>query len=186
MRDVRTKLDSRIRAFISHASAEEGALLEESRSAFIEVLQKAKERQLQHSPEKDVGSKKTLRDHIREGYTSLAEEVLDWAQVFDVIVGQAPEYVSLAYGAIKIIFVVEINYTTLKVTVREYMKQIKERFEAVDHLTAYKPTAHLVKAISQAYVLFSRFLEKAVKYYTQHRWGEPSTQALLGQRLIST
>jgi hypothetical protein len=37
--------------------------------------------------------------------------------VFNIIVGQAPEYVSLAYSAIKIIFVVEINYTTLKVIV---------------------------------------------------------------------
>ena len=49
------------------------------------------------------------------------------------------------------------------------MDQIKEKFDIVDHLTAYIPTDHLVKAISQAYTLFSRFLAKAVKYYTQSR-----------------
>lgn len=61
----------------------------------------------------------------------------------------------------------QINYSELKVKVREYMGQIKGKFEVVDHLTAYIATAHLVRAISQAYILVSRFLEKAVKYYTQ-------------------
>jgi hypothetical protein len=89
--------------------------------------------------------------------------------MLDVMVGQAPEYVALAYGAIKIILVVQINYTELKLKVREYMDQIKGKFDIIDHLTAYIPTVHLVKAISQAYTLFSRFLAKAVKYYTQSR-----------------
>jgi hypothetical protein len=169
VQDATAKLDGRVREFLTQADAAERHTLEKGRSEYMDVMLKAKEQQQKHSPERAPGTEKRLNDYVREGCTAITETAYEYTQMLDVLVGQAPEYVALAYGAIKIILVVQINYTELKVKVRQYMDQIKAKFEIIDHLTAYMPTAHLVKAVSQVYNLFSRFLAKAVKYYTQSK-----------------
>lgn len=89
--------------------------------------------------------------------------------MLDVVVGQAPEYVGLAYGAIKIILVVQINHEEVKRKVKDYLEQVQLKFRIIDHLTSYIPSAQLVALVAQAYSLFYRFLAKAIKYYTQSR-----------------
>ena len=162
-------MNRRVQEFLVQADASERNSLEQSRSQYMSILANAKEQQQKLRPDKVSGSEKTLKEYIKDGCTAVTETAYEYTQMLDVMVGQAPEYVALAYGAIKIILVVQINYTELKLKVREYMDQIKGKFDIIDHLTAYIPTVHLVKAISQAYTLFSRFLAKAVKYYTQSR-----------------
>ena len=81
----------------------------------------------------------------------------------DMLAGQAPEYVALAWGAIKLVLVVQINHEGLKQNVREHIELIASRFEIVDHLTVVLPRANLVAAVTKAYALFSRFLAKSVK-----------------------
>ncbi|KAJ5630110.1 hypothetical protein N7528_003767 [Penicillium herquei] len=81
----------------------------------------------------------------------------------------APDYVALAYAGIKIILVAQLNYQELKSKVQLHLEQIAIKFEIIDHLAAYAPTANLIEAIAQAYALFTKFLSKAIKYYTQSR-----------------
>jgi uncharacterized MAPEG superfamily protein len=97
------------------------------------------------------------------------------------MVGQAPEYVSLAYGAVKILLVVQVNYEEMKQNVEGYMDKIKTKFQMIDHLTTYLPTERLVAAIAKMYDFFNRFLAKALKFYTR---GKISKEALYLQILL--
>ena len=85
------------------------------------------------------------------------------------MVGQAPEYVALAYGAVKILLVAHHNYQEMKEKTKIYLDNIKAKFEIVEHLTSYIATKRLVESLTEMYHFFNGFLAKAVKFYTQSR-----------------
>ncbi|KAL3427787.1 AAA family protein [Phlyctema vagabunda] len=136
----------------------------------MKILAEAKAQQEKKRPSKAPGEERTLKERIKDRFADATETAYEYTQILDVMVGQAPEFVGLAYGAVKILLVVQINYTELKVKVRDHMETIKEKFDIIDHLTAYIPTRRLAKAVSNAYSEFSRFLAKAVKYYTENKF----------------
>lgn len=92
--------------------------------------------------------------------------------MLDVMVGQAPEYVGLAYGAIKIVLVAQVNHEEVKQKVKPHLEQILLKFKIIDHLTAYIPSSHLVGLVGQACSLFYRSLSKTVECYAQSRLGK--------------
>ncbi|PMD32524.1 hypothetical protein L207DRAFT_440196 [Hyaloscypha variabilis F] len=106
---------------------------------------------------------------VKSSLRAASEVAYEYVQILDVMVGQAPEYVSLAYGAVKILLVVQVNYEEMKQSVASYMEKIKTKFELIDHLTAYLPTDRLVGAMAKMYDFFNRFLAKALKFYTRSR-----------------
>jgi kynureninase len=93
----------------------------------------------------------------------------EYVKILDYMVGSAPEYLGLAYGAIKILLVAQINNEEVKEKVKGYLEQIQSKFRDIDHLTAYMPSSRLITLIAEVYCLFSVFLRKAIKHYTQHR-----------------
>lgn len=149
---------------MAEASPQEKETLETSRIKFLEVLEAAKE----SSPDAP-SSEKSLGEKIKSVWHATNEVAYDYIQMLDVMVGQATEYVGLAYGAIKIILIVQINHEEMKRKLHEYLDQVQHNFVVIDHLTAYIPSHHLVTLVSRAYSLFYRFLSKAVKHYTQSR-----------------
>jgi hypothetical protein len=106
------------------------------------------------------------------GFAQRSETAYEYAQILDVMVGQAPEYVALAYGAVKILLVAQVNYEEMKQNVEGYMDKIRIKFQMIDHLTAYLPTERLVNTIAKMYDFFNRFLAKALKFYTRSRISE--------------
>lgn len=107
---------------------------------------------------------------IKDGCKAFSATVYEYSQIMDVLTNQAPEYVALTYGALKIVLVVQINHEELKQKVRQHMELIRSRFEIIDHLTAYMPRRNLVRSVAKVYELFSRFLAKAIKYYSMTRF----------------
>lgn len=103
---------------------------------------------------------------IKAGCKAFSATAYEYSQIMDVLAAQAPEYVALAWGAVKIILVVQINHEELKTKVKQHMELIRSRFEVIDHLTAYNPRRNLVRSVAKVYELFSRFLAKAIKYYS--------------------
>ena len=127
-------------------------------------------------PESADKSRQTRRERaqakIRAGYKTFSEATYEYSKIMDMLVSQAPEYVALAWGAIKIVLVIQINHEELKQKVKDYMEQIKLKFEMIDHLTDFIPRENLVAAVAKVYELFSRFLAKAVKYYSMNMSSE--------------
>ncbi|RDW67382.1 uncharacterized protein DSM5745_09248 [Aspergillus mulundensis] len=162
----RDKLQKRVDAFLAHASVQENDELERSRQRLMDMIKEAQTASKEANPEAKEGS---FRAKLQQGLTSTSEAVYRYSQILDPMMAQAPGYVSLAYGGIKIILTAQINYQELKEKVTVYLEQIATRFELIDHLTAYIPTKNLVARVGQAYSLFTKFLSKAVKHYTRSR-----------------
>lgn len=176
MQDLKPKLQRRISDFLTRASAAERKELETGRARLLEVMKAAQSEQETRFPESADESKQTRRQRvqakIRAGCMAFSEVTYEYSQIMDMLVSQAPEYVALAWGAIKIVLVIQINHEELKKKVKEYMDQIKLKFEMIDHLTELVPKANLVAAVAKVYELFSRFLAKAVKYYSMNMSSE--------------
>ncbi|KAH6855842.1 hypothetical protein B0I37DRAFT_365964 [Chaetomium sp. MPI-CAGE-AT-0009] len=164
-----TKLDTRLKDFLAEASADDQKAYAESRKRVLEIVKTVKQKHDARYPPAEPGSEKRLVDSIKSVWRSASETAYEYAQILDVMVGQAPEYVALAYGAIRIILVIQVNYEEMKQNVEEWMERIKSKFDLVDHLTTYFPSQRLVDAMTRMYDAFNRFLAKALKFYTRSR-----------------
>ena len=175
-------MERRITEFLIQADPAERDDLESGRNKLLALIKSAQAEQERKYPEMTSETVRTRRQvaqaKIKAGYKTFSEVTYEYSKIMDVLVNQAPEYVSLVWGAIKIVLVVQINHQELKQKVKEYMEQIKAKFEIIDHLTAYMPKANLVVSVAKAYELFSRFLAKAVKYYSLNRFSERSTMLI--------
>lgn len=165
-----TKLKCRLEEFIAKATQEEYQMLENSRRKVLEAMHQAQhEASEKLKSDSPAETDRKFLARFKSGCKEAAEVAYEYTKLLDVVTNQAPEYVSAAYGAVKILLVMQINYEELKRNVREYMERIKTTFDMVDHLTVYIPTANLVNSVSQMYNLFNRFLAKALRLYTQSR-----------------
>ncbi|KAK0624591.1 hypothetical protein B0T17DRAFT_245674 [Bombardia bombarda] len=164
------KLQKRLAGFLQHATEAERNAVDETREKLSKTLETALLAQSKRYPDQDgAGIRASLSANMKKGWARTSEVAYQYAQMLDVMVGQAPEFVGLVYGAVKIIIVVQVNYEETKQKMEKYLNEISSKFGLVDHLVAYIPTARLVAALGQAYSLFTLFLAKAVKFYTQNR-----------------
>lgn len=148
------------------ASPEEMRSYEESRNNLLMIVQQAQNAYDSRYPDK---SRQGMLGRIKNGCQKVSEVAYPYTQIMDVFVGQAPEYVGLVYGAVKLLLVAQINHAELKEKVKENMEIIKTKFEIMDHLTSYNPTEQLVQALGRFYDCFQRFVAKALKFYCRSR-----------------
>ena len=111
-----------------------------------------------------------LIDKVKAGCRAAGELAYDYAQIMDVMFGQAPEYVALAYGVVKILLVAHHNYQEMKEKTKSHLDNIKTKFEILEQLTSYMATKRLVESLTEMYDFFNRFLAKALKFYTQSHY----------------
>jgi len=163
------KLDARLQEFLKNSPAEDQKVFDDSRRKVWKIIQDANAAHDERYPEKAPGSEQKLVDTIKAGCQAASETAYEYVKILDVMVGQTPEYVALAYGAVKILLVCQTNYEEMKQNVHTYLLKIKTKFQMIDHLTCYMPTARLVDAITRLYDLFHRFVAKALKFYNRSR-----------------
>lgn len=166
----KAKLERRLDEFLKTATPEEQNIFEDSRCKVLEIMKQAKEAHDIKFPARSPDSERSLVDMIKAGFRVASETAYEYTQIMDVLMGQAPEYVALVYGAVKLLLVVQVNYEEMKQNVQEYMVSIKAKFCMIDHLTTYFPSGPLVEAIGRMYESFQRFLAKALKFYTRSRF----------------
>ena len=80
---------------------------------------------------------------------------------------QAPEYTSAIWGAIKILLVPSVNHEKLKQGVISALETVGDPFAIMKVIVDLQPSELLVQTLTAAYSDFVKFLNKAVKYYTQ-------------------
>ncbi|KAF2097285.1 hypothetical protein NA57DRAFT_77539 [Rhizodiscina lignyota] len=166
----KAKLDRRLEEFLELAKPEERRAYEASRSSVLKMIHQAKEAHDSKYPAKTPESDRAFADMVKRGFRAASETAYEYTKVMDVLVGQAPEYVALTYGAVKLLLVVQVNYEEMKKNVEEYMITIKTKFSMIDHLTTYFPRARLVETIGRLLEAFQRFLAKALKLYARNRF----------------
>lgn len=176
-----SKLQRRIDDFVAYANDDERKIIEASRTEMLQMLGLSStehDKRQRYQP----GKRAAIRAKIKTYWSDASQLAFSYVQMLDVMVSQAPEYVALAYGAVKIILVVQVNYEEVKQRVPAFMKEASTKFEIIDHLTAYRPNKNLLSAVSQAYHLYIKFLAKAVKLYTRCRLSKFLIQWFLCQR----
>ena len=171
-----SKLDRRVKEFLLMANPREREDLEAGRSELILVLQEARRELKKKHPTFATESMQSRRQRYKAktkaACRAFTERAYEYSRIMDMLAGQAPEYVALAWGAIKIILILQINHEELKEKIHEHIRLIKSKFEIMDHLTILLPRANLVAAIARAYELFSRFLAESVKYYSMNKFSK--------------
>lgn len=160
---------------------------EASRNKVLNILRDVKAQHDARYPPDTPDGEVRLVYSIKSACRRASETAYEYTKIMDIMVGQAPEYVALAYGAVKILLVTHNNYLEMKDNVSTWMGKIKSNFDLVDHLTAYYPSKvrlgqemqiameanskleRLVDAIIQMYDSFQTFLAEALKFYTRSR-----------------
>lgn len=172
----KSKLQRRIDAFLQCADDIERNAFEGSRAEIRQMIDLAQNEYEKRQCDQLQG-RVAMRTNIKKTWSSASQMAFSYVQMLDVMVGQAPEYVALAYGAVKIILVVQVNYEEVKQKVPAFMEAASKKLDILDHLTAYRPNRNLLAAVSQAYHLYIKFLAKAIKLYTQCRISKLSIMA---------
>lgn len=167
----RAKLDDRVAAFLAVATDEEKESLSTSRDEFQRLITAATAASKLCDPDA-TAAVPSVAERLKQGWNATSALAYEYVKILDVMVGQAPEYVGLAYGAIKILLIAQVNKEEMKEKVKGYLEQIQLKFQTIDHLTAYMPSYRLVTLISQVYGLFNTFIAKAIKHYTKSRVGK--------------
>src|SRR5690348_8434188 len=109
VQNSKAKLDTRLKEFLKDAPTIEKNAVEVSRSKVLQVLQEATSAHERRYPKKEPGSERELVETIKSGMRAASETAWEYVKILDVMVSQAPEYVALAYGAVKILLVVQVN-----------------------------------------------------------------------------
>ena len=94
---------------------------------------------------------------------------LEYSRLLDVLMNQCPEYVTAAWGAMKILLLAQVNHAKLKENVESYLIAIGERLGLVNQLVCYSPTDKMVEAVALLYASFSKFLVTALRCYSKCR-----------------
>ncbi|KAK1753317.1 hypothetical protein QBC47DRAFT_388193 [Echria macrotheca] len=101
--------------------------------------------------------------------TRLSSRILFYAEVMDVMSEHHPEYVSLAWGLVKLVFIGVANHETL---IKEVSKAFCRICDAVKHvqlkLLLY-PTRDMQEQVGTFYAHLVKFAIRAIKWYREPR-----------------
>jgi hypothetical protein len=175
MRVTGRELKAAVQQFQKKASRDEVRQIADMRERFKEIFAAAEQLHDAKEPTEGAKANQNFAHRFRRARSSFSSTVFLYSQHLDMLAGQSPEYVGLVWGAIKILLVAEVNHAKLRQCVEDQLIQLSKQFRLIETLTVYIPTSDMVRALSDAYSSFTRFLEKAVKYYSENRFsGTPS------------
>ncbi|THY57662.1 hypothetical protein D6C97_04664 [Aureobasidium pullulans] len=97
-----------------------------------------------------------------------SSRVVYYSGVLDALAQHHPEYVSLAWGAIKFVLMGVVNHSELLTKFATAFSEIGEALNSALCSARLYGTADMQTHISELYLQIMRFLEKAVKWYSQN------------------
>ena len=109
---------------------------------------------------------------------------LEYSKLLDVLMNHCPEYVSLAWGTIKVLLVANINNAKLKQKVEQHLVKIGEQLDLVNQLIYSVPTGKMIEAVALLYASFSNFLAKALKYYRKSKLGKSILYRIMSMEVV--
>ncbi|KAI8955848.1 hypothetical protein F4801DRAFT_177344 [Xylaria longipes] len=104
---------------------------------------------------------------FREGLVAFSQHLLYYGNIMDVLIQQHPEYVSLAWGAMKFIFGAVVEHERTATTIVTALCDISGSLPSVELSLALYPTPVMKHLVSMLYAHIMRFLIRALKYYEE-------------------
>ncbi|KAI0451736.1 hypothetical protein F5B21DRAFT_527538 [Xylaria acuta] len=93
-----------------------------------------------------------------------------YGNILDVLVQHHPQYVSLAWGAFKFLFMVVENNAKLLATLSKALSQIADSLPRVELSAVLYPTDRMKEAVVKLYVHVINFLTRAKAWYEETRF----------------
>ncbi|RPA98719.1 hypothetical protein L873DRAFT_1686296 [Choiromyces venosus 120613-1] len=94
-----------------------------------------------------------------------ADRVTYYGNIMDVLVQHHPEYASLAWGAMKLLFVLVVNHETSVKEIARILSRIADCLPQVDLYSMLYPSDEMRKAVATLYAHILSFLQRAADWY---------------------
>ncbi|KAF5980922.1 hypothetical protein FCOIX_4568 [Fusarium coicis] len=101
---------------------------------------------------------KSEASKTRKWLQKASESICHYGQVLDVFVQHHPEYVSLAWGLMKVMFISVINHGETLKLLSKSLFEVAQRLPRIEHLSALYPTKNMKLAIESLYSCIMEFL----------------------------
>ncbi|KAI0971026.1 hypothetical protein F4678DRAFT_435411 [Xylaria arbuscula] len=98
---------------------------------------------------------------------AFSQRVNFYGNILDVFVQHHPEYVSLAWGAMKFLFAGVINHEKTVVTLAQALSDIADMLPHVKLSSALYPTQYMSAALAELYASIMEFLMRAYDWYEE-------------------
>ncbi|PNP58305.1 hypothetical protein THARTR1_01820 [Trichoderma harzianum] len=135
--------------------------LVQTQGSNIEELRKLAEK-CQKAPAPGVEGQ--ARSKIKDGIQQFCKTGLHYAEVMDVLVEHHPEWVSLAWGTMKLFLMIPIEYQKIQESVTTNLARIGGRLQLVALLLRFFPSEKMVDASSTIYGSIAEFLEISLRW----------------------
>ncbi|KAI0534776.1 hypothetical protein GGR58DRAFT_43136 [Xylaria digitata] len=104
---------------------------------------------------------------LRDGLVAFSQRLLYYGNIMDALVQHHPEYVSLAWGAMKFIFGAIVEHERTAATIVRALCDISDSLPSMEISLALYPTPVMKHLVSMLYAHIIRFLIRALKYYDE-------------------
>ncbi|KAI1411713.1 hypothetical protein F5Y13DRAFT_191021 [Hypoxylon sp. FL1857] len=118
---------------------------------------------------KDHYESKRGTSKFREMLAALSQRLVYYGNVVDVLVQHHPEYVSLVWGAMKLIFGAVVEHERTGMAIVTAVCEISDSLPTVELAIALYPNAILKRSVSMLYAHIVRFLIRAWRYYEESK-----------------
>ncbi|TDZ26513.1 hypothetical protein Cob_v001431 [Colletotrichum orbiculare MAFF 240422] len=108
---------------------------------------------------------KSKTSKARDWLSKCSSRVMYYAAVFDTFSQHHPEYVSLAWGAFKFLFIAVLNYEELLVEVSKAVSRIADALPRTELQSLLYPTPRMQDTVAQLYAKILEFTLMAIKFY---------------------
>ncbi|KAF4815240.1 hypothetical protein CGCSCA5_v007242 [Colletotrichum siamense] len=125
----------------------------------IQDVKLALDKALEEYQKKAKGSK------VRDWLAKCSSRVLYYGAVFDTFSQHHPEYVSLAWGAFKFLFIAVLNYEELLVEVSKAVSRIADVLPRTELHSLLYSTPRMQENVAQLYAKILEFSIKAIQFY---------------------
>ncbi|RKK22269.1 hypothetical protein BFJ66_g1351 [Fusarium oxysporum f. sp. cepae] len=101
---------------------------------------------------------KSEASKTRKWLQKASESICHYGQVLDVFVQHHPEYVSLAWGLMKVMFISVVNHGETLKLLSKSLYEVAQRLPRIEHLSALYPTKNMKLAMESLYSCIMEFL----------------------------
>ncbi|KAH8886450.1 hypothetical protein GQ53DRAFT_727849 [Thozetella sp. PMI_491] len=125
----------------------------------MQDVQKAVADALQEYQTKSRGTK------VRTWLANCSSRVMYYGSIFDMFSSHHPEYVSLAWGAMKFLFIAVLNHEELLVEISKATTNIADVLPRTELHSILYPTPRMQDAVAAVYAKILEFVVIAIKWY---------------------
>lgn len=126
-----------------------------------DVLAQANALQEVRSSNKDA---KSLNSNVQAGLQQFCKTTLHYAAVMDTLAQHHPEWVSLAWGTMKLLLMIPIEYQKVKEGIFNNLGRIGSKLELVSLLLSFYPFERMTNAAAAIYASIADFLAFCLRY----------------------